>query len=144
MRRKRVLEMLFIFQFENFYPLLHILNYVARIYKIRSLALIAYGCNSDLLLWRKKVKYRNLKTDHSWEYLELRRKNVQFFYDVNSERNVASNVGNLMNYELEGKQKDVVVTDIKIIPRHSPGRLKEKSNIPHVKQLPNRNSKLNS
>ena len=69
---------------------------------------------------------------------------MQFFYDVNSERNVASNVGNLMNYELEGKQKDVVVTDIKIIPRHSPGRLKEKSNIPHVKQLPNRNSKLNS
>jgi len=58
-------------------------------------------------------------------------------YYVNSERNVASNVGKIMNYELEEKQKGVVVTAIKIISRHSPERLKEKRKIPHVKQLLN-------
>jgi len=63
-------------------------------------------------------------------------------YEVNSERNIDSNVGKLMNYELEGKQKEVVVTDIKIISRHSPARLKEKYKIPCLKQLPNRNWKL--
>jgi hypothetical protein len=40
-------------------------------------------------------------------------------YDVKSERNIASNAGKLMSDELEGKQKVVVVTDIKIISRHS-------------------------
>jgi hypothetical protein len=63
-------------------------------------------------------------------------------YDVNSEMNIDSNVGKLMNYELEGKQKEEVVTDIKITSRHSPGRLKEKHKILRSKHLPNRTSKL--
>jgi hypothetical protein len=65
-------------------------------------------------------------------------------YDVNNERNVALNVGKLVNCELEGKQEEEVVTDIKITSKHSSGRLKENHKILRKKQLPNRNSKLTS
>jgi len=53
-------------------------------------------------------------------------------YDVNNERNIASNVGKLNNYELEGKQKEVVVTGNKLISRHSSGKLREKHKIPRL------------
>jgi hypothetical protein len=41
-------------------------------------------------------------------------------YDLNNERNVALNARKFVNCELEGKEEEEVVTDIKITSRHSP------------------------
>lgn len=66
------------------------------------------------------------------EIFRTKREKCVVFYNVNSERNIASNVGKLKNFELEGKQKEVVVKDNKLLSRHSSENLREKHKIPRL------------